>query len=321
MTAKQSSVVTIEGISEEVLSYIAHFLHYDDLISLSQVNKTWLNVAMDKRLWKAVMPAFKAFLEAQGHTISDTDTVRFLLRKCEFFLSSKPTTFTNANPILRDIKELVLIVVQKDGWLLKHISLRLKDDEEVVRSAFQHDGRVLEYASLRLRKKKEVVLAAVQQNCNALVHADSELKDNEELIFAAVQQSWQALAFASARLRYNKKIVREAVQQNVKTLKYLHPSFQKRILAVCKLPTQLTVLSEKDSVQTDENSEFAQKAIQQTVKALSNEDPALRKKIIAACEAILTNQTSLPKKDRAQVDVNCEEEAPDNSLAGAHIGS
>ena len=64
----------------------------------------------------------------------------------------------------RSSRNIVLAVVQRYGWYLKHASAEMRADREVVMAAVKKDGYALQYASAELQADPEVVLAAMQPN-------------------------------------------------------------------------------------------------------------------------------------------------------------
>jgi hypothetical protein len=70
-------------------------------------------------------------------------------------------------------KEQVLNAVNKDGLVLKSLSIDLKRDKEIILAAVNQNGIVLEFAHYDLQKDRDIVLAAVKQNGLALEFAHS----------------------------------------------------------------------------------------------------------------------------------------------------
>lgn len=158
--------------------------------------------------------------------------------KKENFLKLKATQSILSN------KELMLVVVAKNGLALEYASEALKADKEVVLAAVAQDGDALEYASDALKTDKEVVLRAkgfdntdreavleaVAKDWKVLRFAPPELQADEELLeiakpacLAAVTQDGDALKYATPAIRADKEVVTAAVTQQMAAAADLPP--------------------------------------------------------------------------------------------------
>ena len=143
----------------------------------------------------------------------------------------------------RSSRNIVLAVVQRYGWYLKHASAEMRADREVVLAAVKKDGYALQYASAALQADPDVVLAAMQpsrDSCHVqgrtmwrwrgatyhceLVSMASRLGLHCELLYMTKYPIWTLadyiensngdnLKYASAELRANREFVLAAVQE------------------------------------------------------------------------------------------------------------
>ena len=69
-----------------------------------------------------------------------------------------------ASKELQNDREIVLIAVTQNGYVLKYASKELQNDREIVLDAVTQNGRALKYASKELQNDREIVLTAIQHN-------------------------------------------------------------------------------------------------------------------------------------------------------------
>ena len=147
----------------------------------------------------------------------------------------------------KDVKDMFLEGVKKDGSALQYANNELKNDKVFVLDAFKQNGIALRYASNELKNDKDVVFTSFQQlkylsptrkledykdvkdmfleamkknERNALFYASNELKGDKVFVLAAVKQNGNALAYASDNLKNDKEVVLVAVKQNGNALAY-----------------------------------------------------------------------------------------------------
>ena len=117
----------------------------------------------------------------------------------------------NADPKLRDDRELVMQVVKVNGSELAFASQRLRKDRQVVQAA---GFRGLPHADLRWRDDKPLVLSIMKRHGGWLGAASERLKADREVVLTAARSSGAALYYASPKLRSDREIILAAVTNN-----------------------------------------------------------------------------------------------------------
>lgn len=155
----------------------------------------------------------------------------------------------NADPKLRDNKDLVMQVVKVNGSELAfaserlrkdrrvvqaagsrglpHADLRWRDDKPFVLSILKRHGGWLGAASERLKADREVVLTAVRSSGSALSHASTKLRSDREIVLAAVTNNGHFLRVAAEPLRADRGVVLAAVQSHGEALRFAAPALRK----------------------------------------------------------------------------------------------
>ena len=137
-----------------------------------------------------------------------------------------PEDYWMAPEYLRDDKELMLEVIDKNKGHIYYLSDRLKDDEEVVLKALIKSPSSVEFISDRLRDDREFIVKALhemQDKGPGYAHLGSfvyeslspRLKDDEEILCLLLEHTYYFLRFASDRLKANKDML----------LKFKHSSY------------------------------------------------------------------------------------------------
>ena len=148
--------------------------------------------------------------------------------------------------------EVVLAVLEKNGWMLRHapVSVRwnkalvstavknfgcalevagipFKDDFSIVLDAVKNDGLALIHASERLQNDREIVMTAVKNTPYAFKYASPELKNDRTMLLAVAQKSGSvALEFSSSHLKQDSEIVFAALRQEGEALRYASSSLK-----------------------------------------------------------------------------------------------
>ena len=150
--------------------------------------------------------------------------------------------FKSASDRLKGNREIVLLAVKNEGWILEHVSEELKADKEVVLAALNHwnatsvlqfasdelraDREValegwLSFASKELRADKDFVIEVVGKHGNMLEAAPDKFRDDKDVVLAAVSaDNDECLKYASDRLKKDKEVVLAAVKRLPTSLRH-----------------------------------------------------------------------------------------------------
>jgi CxxC motif-containing protein len=145
-------------------------------------------------------------------------------------------------------KSEALMVVQRDGLSLRHltddmrldkgvaiaaikqnpnafeyVADQLKHDREFVLSAVHADkqGKLLGMVPVKFRNDEDIVLASVRTNGNTLKYASDELKNHKQVVTKAVEQNGSALEFASDSLKDNENLALRAMDNTPSAYKWV----------------------------------------------------------------------------------------------------
>ena len=102
-------------------------------------------------------------------------------------------------------REVVLVLVKKDGLALEWAADGLRADREVVLAAVQKGAFALEFAANSLKRDRSFILAAVSKNGYALACAP-KFQGDRQIVETAVREDGSALEYASDELRGNKDV-------------------------------------------------------------------------------------------------------------------
>lgn len=149
--------------------------------------------------------------------------------KMRKWIEKDPHNFIFAPDEMKDDRELVLSVIQRNGsitedgctfifcpWEFSELSDRLRDDYEVVLEAVRGDSSNFEYASERLRGDRRIALTAMRQIVGGYMmkFVTPELWGDKEVLFAALATCGQiySLDFFPAELRSDPMIAIAAIK-------------------------------------------------------------------------------------------------------------
>ena len=144
---------------------------------------------------------------------------------------------------MRNVKQVVMEFVRKDGTELVWASRRLKKDVEVVEVAIKNEnerGGALRYASRELKNNKGIVMMAVKRWGLNIRWASIELKNDRDVVLAAVTSGMKVTEmypgidlycpdcykYASDALRGDLDIVYAAARRFGMTIENAHRSVQ-----------------------------------------------------------------------------------------------
>ena len=122
---------------------------------------------------------------------------------------------------INNIKEIA-----NDGYNLRFASIKLRDNKDLVMKIVQKQGKVIEFASERLKNDFEISMLAVKNDGLALAFLSKEMQNNFEVVKEAVNQNGLALLFASQRLKEKEEIVLSAILNNSASLSYAGKKFR-----------------------------------------------------------------------------------------------
>jgi len=125
-------------------------------------------------------------------------------------------------PLIESVTDMetVLLAVEADASVFKHVCHELKNNAQIVQMAIRANGLTLEYASAELRADRETVHAAILQNPFALQFASAELRADRVLVQLATEKEPASLRYAAEDLRGDPSICLAAVQNDGMMLKY-----------------------------------------------------------------------------------------------------
>eukprot|EP00435_Cladocopium_sp_Y103_P009183 s2261_g2.t1 len=134
----------------------------------------------------------------------DIDVDEWLQRAVELRGSARDF-LRSAPPAVRKQREVVLVLVKKDGLALEFAAENLRADREVVLAAVRKGAFALEFASDSLTKDRSFILEAVGQNGYALACAP-KYQGDRQIVETALREDGSALEYASDELRGNKEV-------------------------------------------------------------------------------------------------------------------
>lgn len=96
----------------------------------------------------------------------------------------------HASDEIKDDKNFVLRLVQKNGKTLRFVSDRLKNDPEVVNAAVQYCPEAYRFASGEIREKKDFLIALLRNKIRVLRYATDLFKADKEVVSVAVDYDY-----------------------------------------------------------------------------------------------------------------------------------
>ncbi|KAL9653717.1 hypothetical protein ABK040_014663 [Willaertia magna] len=121
----------------------------------------------------------------------------------------------------KNINELALEIVTKDGKLLSYLSNQCKNDKNIVMTAIEQNAESVGYCSYRLRNDYDVILTAVKRNGNLLSHASNFLKNVKSIAIDAVTENSKAIINVSNRLKDDIDIAKLATKKDIEMLQHV----------------------------------------------------------------------------------------------------
>lgn len=137
-----------------------------------------------------------------------------LLNNDDFIRDLKIMSFTLNREVGFNREDLLMMVIQQDGWVLRFAGVQVQANKKFVMAAVRQDGSALQFADDALKSDEEVVMAAIRQDESSFKFASRELKDNKKFVMAIVKQDGMALRFVSDELKSDEEVVMAAIRQN-----------------------------------------------------------------------------------------------------------
>jgi hypothetical protein len=137
-------------------------------------------------------------------------------------LEKNASEFGHISDVLRSDIDFMRAALRTNGLILGEPSFPdgLKHDCEVVLEAVKSNGYALEFAPRALQDDFEIVLAAVNHSGGAIEHASSELMSNRDIVLAAAEGDGYALAHVPNHLKTEKSFILHAVEHHGEALEY-----------------------------------------------------------------------------------------------------
>ncbi len=119
-------------------------------------------------------------------------------------LKCDPSGWRTVNALFPSWKadeQLMMDVVNINGYMLLHGTNQIRDNKKIVIEAVKNYGLALQFASKRLRNDRSVVTEAVKQNGFSIQFASSSLKKDFQLIKTALKAPLQEFYSKNGKLR------------------------------------------------------------------------------------------------------------------------
>jgi hypothetical protein len=136
-------------------------------------------------------------------------------------LSGIKWNFNFVGSSLLDDKDVVLAMVEQDGYCLFDASSRLQNDKEVAIVAVNNNHHIFSQLSQDFKNDKDVALAAILRSAGELSYAGDILKNDQEIVLAAVTRDGLALRYASEDLQDDPEIALIAVVNETYAIHYV----------------------------------------------------------------------------------------------------
>jgi hypothetical protein len=90
---------------------------------------------------------------------------------------------------LRDSRDFILEIIQKNGNILNYLSDTMKNDTDIVKLAVSNTGNALKYANIRFKSDRNIVKQAIETFGFALILANKIFQQDIQLVNAAISQN------------------------------------------------------------------------------------------------------------------------------------
>lgn len=143
-------------------------------------------------------------------------------------LNLKPLLYFKMGEVTRNDKELIKIILNKDGLMIEYIDEKYHIDFDIVRTAVSQNWKALKYIKNKeIRNNHIIIRIALMQNGLALKYLSEENKGNIKIATQAVMSNGLALEYVNKLIldKYDMcnsfDIALLAITQNIKATKFL----------------------------------------------------------------------------------------------------
>lgn len=138
----------------------------------------------------------------------------------------KPWGVKHLGPNLKENRELWILAIEKDEYVLENLPESLTGDAELFKRAIKKNGINIQYFSSSIRKNRELALEAIKKNGCALKYVDPSLgfNDDIDIVMMALSTNCFSIRYASERLQKNEDVALFAVKLNCGSFDFLHKS-------------------------------------------------------------------------------------------------
>ncbi|KAG2378594.1 hypothetical protein C9374_008233 [Naegleria lovaniensis] len=125
-------------------------------------------------------------------------------------IKSNGSALPFASDQLKQDRQFVLNLVERDASFLKYLPQEWRDDREIILTAVKQDGSFITYAPLILQNDREIILQAAL----GCLSASTELQNNREIVLLKVKQDARFFSEICYLFDNDREIVLEAVKQD-----------------------------------------------------------------------------------------------------------
>ncbi|MBA3722029.1 MAG: DUF4116 domain-containing protein, partial [Parachlamydiaceae bacterium] len=112
-------------------------------------------------------------------------------------------------------KEIMLMLLRRNGLNLKILSNELKRDEEIILAALENNGLALQYVPKDIENYNKLALVAVKQNIFVLENVDcSKFLNDKEIMLMLLRRNGLNLKILSNELKRDEEIILAALENN-----------------------------------------------------------------------------------------------------------
>ena len=128
------------------------------------------------------------------------------------------TFFRSLSEAERDDKHIVTAAVAQHPDCLEHASSVCRDDEELLLPLVQKEGYIIHYGGPNAGNSRQLILAALEEDGNNLDWIPQWARDDEEIVLAAVKSEPTAWIYASERCQRDRTIAIAAVTKDLRVV-------------------------------------------------------------------------------------------------------
>ena len=138
----------------------------------------------------------------------------------------KPSAVKHLGPNLKENRELWIVAIENDDYVLEDLPKPLTEDVELCQRAINKNGINIRYFSPAIRKNRELAIEAIKKNGSALGYVDPSLglSDDIDIVMMAISTNCYSIKYASERLQKNEDVALFAVKTNCSSIDVLHKS-------------------------------------------------------------------------------------------------